>query len=126
MGIVGLGTDLVKIDRIAALRKRFGLRFINRVFHPDEINYCMSTGNPDIHFAARFAVKEAFGKATGTGIFKLRLSDISLTNNADGRPQLILTGNTGDLCEKLGVSKTHVSISHEENFAIAVVVLEGD
>ena len=126
MRVVGLGTDLVMIDRVRGLRERFGSRFLKRVFHKNEIEYCLDKTDPDIHLAARFAVKEALGKAAQVGIFRFRLNEILLENNPLGRPELKILGKNKDILKKLGAKNYHVSMSHEGNYALAVVILEGE
>jgi holo-[acyl-carrier protein] synthase len=126
MGLLGVGTDLVQIKRIADLRKRFGDRFCRRVFHPDEIALCQNSANPDIHFASRFAAKEALGKALGTGVFALGFNRINTIRNSDGRPILLVSGTAASICKEHGVTNMHISLSHEGEYALAVVILEGE
>ena len=125
MAVVGLGVDLVQIDRIARLRKKFSARFLDRVFHPGELQDCLDRPNPDMHLAARFAAKEALGKALRRGIFQLRFSDIQVASESDGCPSLRLHGRVAELCSQREITKVHLTLSHEGDYALAVVVLEG-
>lgn len=126
MGIIGLGSDLVLIERISRLRKKFGERFLCRIFHSEEIITCLKYSNPDQHLAARFAAKESLAKALGRGIFGPALTDICVKNDTSGRPGLFLTGRWEEICRDAGVEKIHLSLSHDGPVAQAVVILEGE
>lgn len=121
--ISGIGTDIVEINRMRNLIKRYGERFVERVFAPCEISYCLNKKDPARSFAARFAVKEAFVKALGTGMVSgMRFSDVSLENS--DRPEIKLSGIASSIAESKGIASMHASISHEKDYAIAVVILE--
>jgi holo-[acyl-carrier protein] synthase len=121
--ISGIGIDIVEIDRIRSLIKRYGDRFIERVFTPHEISYCRNKKDPSGSFAARFAVKEAFVKALGTGMVRgMKFSDVSL--EISDRPEIQLSGVASSIAESKGVVSMHASISHEKDCAIAIVILE--
>ena len=121
--IIGIGVDIIEVSRIKESHKQYGNRFLNRVFTEDEIAYCMEfKGNEFVHLAARFAVKEAFSKAIGTGLTQgFKLKEVSVKNKATGEPEIILSGS---LFEKYGNYKTHVTISHTATNAVAVIIME--
>lgn len=120
--ILGIGTDIVEIERVKKAVERE--HFKNRVYTKIEQNYCESRGkNSAASYAARFAAKEAFFKAMGTGII-FSLTEIEIINNADGQPEIFLYGKTADFVEEKGVEKFFVSLSHSLEYATAVVVLE--
>lgn len=123
--IYGIGIDLVRISRIDRVLKKWGDRFVRRVFTISEIVECKSRPDPAAAFALRFAAKEAFSKAVGTGM-KLGVAwrDIETISTTGGRPELRLHGEAGRLCFKLGISSAHLSLSDEGAYGSAVVVLE--
>jgi holo-[acyl-carrier protein] synthase len=121
--IIGIGVDIIEVERIKESYNQYGYRFLNRIFTEEEIAYCMEfKGNEFVHLAARFAVKEAFSKAIGTGITQgFKLKDVSIKNKASGEPELILNGY---LLEIYGKYKNHVTISHTTTNSVAVVIIE--
>jgi len=122
--IIGLGIDFVNVNRMRHWTKTDGI--IQRYFHPNEIEASFSRGSSAIlSFAARFAAKEAFGKALGTGLKGLRLTDIEVKNNHNGKPEIILYETALEAFMDLGGSTMHISLSHEHDAAVAVVVIEG-
>ncbi len=121
--IIGMGIDIVKIDRM----KKWIVRplLMERYFHEKEIENAKSKGaGAAMSFAARFAAKEAFGKALGTGLMGISLKEIQVENNTHGKPVIILYGKAKDAFEKTGGTKIHVSLTHETDNALAVVVIE--
>jgi len=123
--IHGIGTDLVEVARIERMIGKWGDRFLKRVFTAGEIIYCEKKACPPQHYAARFAVKEAFLKSIGMGLFSgLSLRNIEVVNTVEGRPKLSVHGNAHEIIDALDIRESHVSISHTNNFATAVVVLE--
>ena len=122
--IDGLGTDMVEVDRIAGkISKEAGFREL--VFSPGEIGYCETKANKFEHYAARFAAKEAFFKALGTGWAEgTAFSEVEITNHASGRPDLNLLGKTRDTLAPLKIIKILVSLSHIKTMASAVVIIE--
>lgn len=123
--IVGIGVDICRVSRIAALRERYGARFLNRAFTAGEQARCGLGPGCDQRYAARFAAKEAALKALGTGLARgLTLKDAEVTNSADGQPGLQLHGRAAVLAHERGVTTTHLSLSHEDEYAIAYVILE--
>jgi len=124
--IVGLGTDIAEIDRLAAAIERHGAPFLKRLFTPTEIAYCERHKNRFERYAARFAVKEAAMKALGTGWrHGVRWRDIEVANLPGGKPTLHLSGVAQDFAVRLGVKHIHLSITHSGNFALAQVIFEG-
>jgi len=124
--IVGTGTDLTEIDRIANSVERFGERFLQRIYTPGELRYCMRKRNSAESLAARFAAKEAGAKALGTGIAKgVSWLEIEVTHLPGGRPTLVLHGRAAERAAAMGVSTLHLSLSHSRDMAIATVILEG-
>jgi holo-[acyl-carrier protein] synthase len=123
--IVGTGIDIAEVDRIAASIERFGRRFINRIFTPEEIQYCESKANKSERYAARFAAKEAGMKAIGTGWSRgVRWQDIEVQRLPGGRPNLVFHGRAREFFTRLGAHRAHLSLSHTKGMAMAVVVLE--
>jgi holo-[acyl-carrier protein] synthase len=123
--IVGIGTDIIEVDRIEKkLTKEKGLKFT--LFTPEEITYCESKRFSYQHFAARFAAKEAFFKALGTGWrFGMRYQEIEIVNDELGNPEIKISGRVQEEISKRGIDKVHVSLSHLKSIANAFVVLEG-
>jgi len=123
--IHGIGTDLVEVSRIERILKKWGDRFLHRVYSTDEIEYCKNKAFPAIHFAARFAAKESFLKSLGIGLgMGVGLSEIEVSNNALGRPVLKMNEKVAGILENLGVNAIHVSMTHTKEYAHALVVLE--
>ena len=127
MSVIGIGVDLVECARIQHSLDRFGERFLHRVFTEGETAYSNSMKFPARHLAARFAAKEAVSKAFGTGIGKaMGWRDIDVQKKPSGEPFLVLSGGAAELAKKMGVTKSHITLSHTDNYAMAQVVLEGD
>jgi len=124
--ILGIGTDLIEVERIRASHTRFGERFLRRILHPAEIAYCLSCHDPAPHLAARFAAKEAISKAFGTGIGgQLSWLDMEVGRRDSGEPFVILHGRGLDLLEKRNGRCVWLSLSHTQAHAAAVAILEG-
>ena len=125
-GVIGVGVDLLDVERLDAERRREGSGFLDRVFHPDEIAYCDARARPEEHYAARFAAKEAFAKALGTGIAKgVSWREIEVARDESGAPFFRLHGETAHIARGLGVRRVHLSLSHARTVAAAIVVIEG-
>jgi holo-[acyl-carrier protein] synthase len=122
--IIGTGIDMIEVERIATrVGRDSGFREL--VFSMDEINYCDSKASPFEHYAARFAAKEAFLKATGRGwVNGLSLFEIEVVNEANGKPGMRLSGQTENTLSTLGIRRIHLSLSHLKTIATAVVILE--
>ncbi len=123
--IIGIGVDLVEITRFRKVIERLKDRFIGRIFAPGEQQFCMEHRDPVPHFAARFAAKEALFKALGTGWAKgVTWLDVEVQRERQDAPKIILHGEAQRLCAAMGVQKIHLSLTHSESRAIAMVVLE--
>ncbi len=124
--IVGTGTDLTDIARIQQSITRYGERFLPRIYTAREILYCQSKRHgAAASFAARFAAKEAGAKALGTGIAKgISWQEIEVTHLPGGRPTLLFHGRAAEQSAAMGVTAVHLSLSHERDLAIAMVILE--
>lgn len=121
----GIGIDLVEVSRIETLLQKWDDSFIHRVYTENEIAYCRKRGRPAIHFAARFAVKEAFLKAFGMGMgMGIRLRDIETINTAEGKPSIQPHGKAEIMINNRDVKNIHVSITHTKEHAFAVVIAE--
>jgi holo-[acyl-carrier protein] synthase len=121
--IAGIGIDIVDIERIRVLHQRHGERFLHRVFSPGEVAFCMQRIDPSACLAARFAAKEAFLKAIGIGKSRgLNFHEVKV--GGAGRPQIELSGKAKDLADEIGIKGIHVSLSHERDHAIAMVIVE--
>ena len=117
---------MVKVSRIQAVLERHGQRFVERILHPNELLVYQSHSQPLAYFAKRYAAKEALSKALGTGIAKgVNFNEIETQLNELGRPHLTLHGTTLDKADELGVKYLFISLSDEQEYAIANVVLEG-
>jgi holo-[acyl-carrier protein] synthase len=124
--ILGVGIDIIEVARIQASHERFGERFLNRILRPDEISYCLSNRVPAPFLAARFAAKEAISKAFGTGIgAQLGWQDMEVGRKASGEPFVILHDGGKKLFQDRGARAVLISLSHTQNYAAAVAVLEG-
>jgi holo-[acyl-carrier protein] synthase len=123
MGIIGLGVDITDIPRIAATIERYGDRFIQRIFTEGEIAYCTRRRVPAIHFAGRFASKEAAMKALGTGHTQQVLwRDVEVVRHG-GPPQLRFHGGAARRYAVLGAKSSLLTITHSESIAFAEVLL---
>ncbi len=121
--ILGIGIDIVHISRMKKWQANEEL--LRRYFHPDELEEVRSRGLRSIQsLAARFAAKEAYGKALGTGLRDLRLKDIRVRSDTNGKPDLCLYGTAKEQFSGIGGHSLFVSMTHEHDNAIAVVVLE--
>ena len=127
MKIFGIGTDIVNIKRIKKILKNNGTRFKNKIFSKSEINYCEKKKDPGPFYAKRFAAKEAFSKALGTGIRKgINLKNIIIFNDVYGKPKIKLKGSTYNYLKKKIKSKKyniHLSLSDDEPWAQATVII---
>jgi holo-[acyl-carrier protein] synthase len=123
--VIGVGTDLIEIARIAQSIDRFGERFLHRVFTPREIAYCRRKKNAAESFAARFAAKEAAAKALGIGISRgVSWLELEVVRLPSGQPTLSLSGRAAQRARQLAVARASLSLTHSKDFALAVVVLE--
>ena len=127
MKIFGIGTDIVNIKRIDYSLKKHGLNFKNRIFSKKEISYCDKKKNSSAFYAKRFAAKEAFSKALGTGIRKgVNLKNIEISNNIHGKPFILLKGSLANYLKRKIKSKKydiHLSLSDDKPWAQATVII---
>jgi holo-[acyl-carrier protein] synthase len=124
--IRGIGIDLVNVGRLERAVERWGDRFLERVFTAAEIEVCRQRARPGQCLAVRFAAKEAFAKALGLGMRQgVRWRDIEVVHDDQGKPALHLHNESARLLEMLAVGKTWLSLSHEGESGIALVLLEG-
>jgi holo-[acyl-carrier protein] synthase len=123
--IFGIGVDVVEVPRVKRMLERYGARFAARTLAPSEWDGFRSSPQPAVYLAGRFAVKEAFSKAMGTGLrAPVSLTRIGVTHDALGKPQLQLDSQLEALLASRGVGARHVTLSHERSVACAFVVLE--
>ena len=123
--IGGIGIDVVHVYRMERWRKIPGL--LERFFHPEELSAALSRGSgANLSLAARFAAKEAFGKALGTGLAGIALKDVMVRNRHNGQPEIHLSGTALAALRQNGASQVHISLTHERENAIAMVVLESE
>lgn len=120
--VLGIGIDLIEIDRIASSVEKFGDKFLNKIFTEGELEYCLSKKNKNQHLAARFAAKEAISKALATGWnADFRWKDVEIYNLKSGLPKVRLYGK---LKSFVGEDKElKISMSHSENYVTCVAIL---
>jgi holo-[acyl-carrier protein] synthase len=122
--LVGIGTDLIEVERVRGVLERLGERFIARVFTDEERAYCAGMAHPHKHYAARFAAKEAVSKCFGTGIgAELGWRSVSVYHGERHQPLVRLDEKGDALLRRVGATHVHVSLSHTEAMAMAVAVL---
>jgi holo-[acyl-carrier protein] synthase len=127
VNIIGLGIDATDIPRIVRTLERYGDRFTHRIFTEGEVAYCTRRREPAIHFAGRFAAKEAAMKALGTGHSQGVLwRDIEVVRARGGPPQLRLHGGASRRFEKIGGRSSLLTITHSDALAFAEVLILGD
>ncbi|MCL5424645.1 MAG: holo-ACP synthase [Gammaproteobacteria bacterium] len=123
--IVGIGSDIARIERFARAMQRHGPRFALRILGPDEHAVWLQKAQPAAFLAKRFAAKEAFVKALGLGLREgMQWCDIQVLNDALGKPHFLLSGEADRLMKVAGVTASHVTLSDEADYAVAFVVLE--
>lgn len=125
--IIGIGVDIVSIARLQRMHERYGERLLERLLAVSERSELGERrGEPGAFLAKRFAAKEAFSKALGTGIRSgVRLCDIEVTHSELGKPGIRLWERTLEISQSLGVRDIHLSLADEREYAIAQVVLVG-
>ncbi len=121
--IYGVGTDIVKIKRIRDATERWGRKFLQRIMTDREIDYCYDKSDPYPSLAARFAAREALIKALGWEV-PFAMTDAEVVNNARGKPGLKTGGRLAGILQEASIARSHLSLSHEKEFAVAVVILE--
>ena len=124
--IFGIGIDIIEVERIAKQVHDSSSTFIQKIFTEKEIAYCETKiKNKAQNYAARFAAKEAFFKAIGTGWRNgFRWQDIEVENDDLGKPMVAVSGTLKSFVEKKNILNIHVSLSHVKEMAVALVILE--
>ena len=127
MNFFGIGIDVVETERVRSSLEEFGEKFIQRLFTAAEQAYCESHRQPALHYAARFAAKEAVSKALGTGIGKeVAFTEIEVIKLPSGEPQIELSGKAADFAQRNRISCIKISLTHTKHYAAAnAVVLSG-
>jgi holo-[acyl-carrier protein] synthase len=120
LSVFGIGTDIVSVDRITQMLDRHGERFLSRCFRPGEI-----VSSAPASVAGRWAAKEAFLKALGTDVRGIPYRSIEVVKSAHGPVKLVLHGRANDALAAGGGAGIHLTISHEREFAVATVIIEG-
>lgn len=124
--ILGIGIDLVDLERLRGVIARHGDRFVGRILTGAERAFCEAHVDQAPHVGARFAAKEAAVKALGTGVAEgISWRDIEIVRAGNGAPSLELHGPARQAADRRGVRNIHVSLTHDRTTAAAVVVLEG-
>jgi holo-[acyl-carrier protein] synthase len=119
--MIGVGVDIIEIERVRAALDRHGRRFLRHVFLDAEVGYCSSRHDPASHYAARFAAKEAVVKALAVKRgMRFLWKDIEVVRNQDGAPSISLTGRARDMAAKRDVQEIHISVSHSDTHAVAM------
>ncbi|AJY51058.1 MULTISPECIES: holo-ACP synthase [Halomonadaceae] len=123
--IVGIGSDIARIERFTRAVQRHGPRFAQRILGPEEHTLWLQKSQPAAFLAKRFAAKEAFVKALGLGLrHGMQWCDIQVLNDALGKPYFVLDGKAERLLQAAGVTASHITLSDEAEYAVAFVVLE--
>jgi holo-[acyl-carrier protein] synthase len=123
--IYGIGIDVIQPHRVARLLEKYGDRFVKRVLTPLERPRFAHSAQPVLFLAHRFAAKEAFSKAMGTGFrYPVTLQCISVVQNSAGKPDLAFNESLEAMVQRNGITGHHLTISDESNLACACVVLE--
>ncbi|MCA1963237.1 MAG: holo-ACP synthase [Prosthecobacter sp.] len=122
---IGLGIDLVEVGRIRSLLERHGQRFKERTFTEGEMAYCDHCADPAMHYAARFAAKEAAAKALGTGLWSQGVDwrQLEVVREPSGKPHLVLHGEAAEHAKRMGSQGCLLSITHTQVLAMAQVIL---
>lgn len=123
--IVGIGTDLVGIERIRGVYQRQGQRFLDKVYTSDEQSYCLAARDPAERLAARWAAKEAVMKALGTGWTKgVDFTHIAVDSRDGAPPRIKLSQRAAEIASARNIGRWHLSLSHSDGMAIAMVIAE--
>ncbi|MFH1067257.1 MAG: holo-ACP synthase [bacterium] len=122
--VLGIGLDLTQTSRIADAVEKHGQRFLDRIWLPDELAYCMANKNASVHLAARFAAKEAVSKAFGTGIGEhLGWLDMEVRKGSRNEPLLVFHGKGKTLAEERGVTRALLTLTHTSEHTAACCIL---
>ena len=121
--IVGLGTDIVEIARIAQMIERHGESFLKRVYTETEVTFCQRRKHSAETFAGRWAAKEAVLKVLGTGFIRgIGFRDVEITSQPSGKPSVVLHGGADEHAKSLGIEEIHITISHCRTYATATAI----
>ncbi|MDG2399756.1 MAG: holo-ACP synthase [Akkermansiaceae bacterium] len=124
MSLVGIGIDVVEVSRIRSSMDEFGRKFLARIFTEREQEYCERQKRPEMHYAARFAAKEAISKAFGTGIGKdVGWLDMEILKKSSGEPEVQLKGAAALKAKEKNASQVMVSLTHSKYYAAANAVI---
>ena len=123
--ILGVGTDIVSVTRIAEAVSRNGDALARRILTDNELALYRSAANPTAYLAKRFAAKEAVAKALGTGIGQISWRDLEVANNARGAPEMVLHGTARLMLADMGATRVDISIADERDSALAFAVISG-
>lgn len=124
MSLVGIGIDVVEVSRIRSSMDEFGVKFLARIFTERERDYCERQMMPEMHYAARFAAKEAISKAFGTGIGKdVSWLDMEILKKSSGEPEVRLRGAAELKAKEVSASQVLVSLTHSKDYAAANAVI---
>ncbi|MDA7507237.1 holo-ACP synthase [Akkermansiaceae bacterium] len=124
MSLVGIGIDVVEVSRIRSSMDEFGVRFLARIFTKRERDYCDRQKMPEMHYAARFAAKEAISKAFGTGIGKdVGWLDMEILRKSSGEPEVQLRGAAALKAKEVNAAQVMVSLTHSKDYAAANAVI---
>lgn len=123
--IIGVGIDNVQSKRMKEMLLKWADRVENRVFNEKELEYSKSKGETHLHLAARFAAKEALFKALGKGLSEgMTWTDVTIQNDETGKPHIQLRRKAKDIADQMGVISVHLSLTHTDDCAAAIVILE--
>lgn len=125
LGVLGLGTDLVEVDRFRLAMERQGERLLDRLFSDAERAYAFRHKNPAPRLAARFGAKEAVMKALGVGLWKFALRDVEVVRLPSGQPTVALYEKASVLAEARGVTAWHLTLTHTDSMAAATAIALG-
>ncbi len=124
MSLVGIGIDVVEVSRIRSSMDEFGVKFLARIFTKRERDYCERQKMPEMHYAARFAAKEAISKAFGTGIGKdVSWLDMEIIKKSSGEPEVQLSGAAALKAKEVKAGQVMVSLTHSKDYAAANAVI---
>jgi holo-[acyl-carrier protein] synthase len=122
--IFGVGIDVLKMDRVVTLYRRYGEKFGHRILMPEELDLFHDYGHPERFLAMRFAAKEAIVKAMGTGFANgMWLRDSGVLPDRFGRPEIIFSSRGKRKCSELGIGDGHLTLSDEAGLVVAVAIL---
>ncbi len=121
--IYGIGIDIIKVERMKEVVERWGERFLHRVFTGNEIAYCYEKKYPYLSLSVRFAAKEAIIKALGRR-GSIAFTDVEISNDSHGKPAILAHGELDSALKRNSIRCSHLSLSHERDYGVALVVLE--